>query len=92
MPFTHPGEPGLHGFQTAWTEDVVQKRWLADVGPADSLGDIRTKPAWHPFKDPARIWLNAEKLPFPRREEHMKSAWVADQAGRSTSSRRSRTR
>jgi choline-sulfatase len=82
MHFNHPGEPGLHGFQTAWTEDVVQKRWLADVGPADSLGDNRTKPAWHPFKDPARIWLNAEKLPFPRREEHMKSAWVADQAGR----------
>lgn len=82
MHFNRPGEPGLHGFQTAWTEDVVQKRWLDTVGPTDSIADIRTKPAWHPFQDPARIWLNAEKLPFPRRQEHMKSAWVAAQASR----------
>jgi choline-sulfatase len=82
MHFNRPGEPGLHGFQTAWTEDIVQKRWLESVGPADPLDGIRTKPAWHPFQDPARIWLNADKLPFPRRQEHMKSAWITEQAGR----------
>jgi choline-sulfatase len=82
MHFNRRGEPGLHGFQTAWTEDIVQKRWLEAVGPAPPLGGIRAKPEWHPFQDPARIWLNAEKLPFPRRQEQMKSAWVAAQASR----------
>jgi choline-sulfatase len=82
MHFNRPGEPGLHGFQTTWTEDVVQKKWLNAVGPAKPFDGIRTKPAWHPFQDPARIWLNSEKLPFPRTQEQMKSTWVAAQASR----------
>src|SRR6185503_11726147 len=73
---------GLHGFQTAWTEDVVNKRWLEAVGPAQPAPDIPTKPAWRPFRDPARIWLNADKLPFPRPYAGMKSTWVAAQASR----------
>jgi choline-sulfatase len=44
--------------------------------------EIRTKPVWRPFQDPARIWLNAEKLPFPRAYEQMKSTWAARQASR----------
>jgi choline-sulfatase len=82
MHFNQPGAPGLHGFQTAWTEDVVQKRWTETVGPAPAFDDIRTKPAWKPFRDPARIWLNAEKLPFPRRQDEMKSAWIVNAAER----------
>lgn len=82
MHFNQPGKPGLHGFDTAWTEDVVQQRWLNAVGPAPEFGDTKTKPAWHPFRDPARIWLNADKLPFPRNYEQMKSTWMAAQASR----------
>ena len=82
MHFNRPGEPGLHGFQMAWTEDVVQQRWLADVGPAKPNDLVRTKPEWRPFRDPSRVWLNAEALPFPRRYEEMKSTWVAAQASR----------
>jgi arylsulfatase A-like enzyme len=81
MHFNRPGEPGLHGFQQAWTEDVVQSRWLEAVGQAPP-SEVRTKPEWRPFRDPARIWLNSEKLPFPRRYEQMKSTWVAGQASR----------
>lgn len=80
MHFNRPGQPGLHGFDVAWTEDVVQKRWLDDVGPAAPTPQIQTKPVWRPFRDPARIWLNADKLPFPRAYDQMKSAWVAAQA------------
>jgi choline-sulfatase len=80
MHFNTPGRPGLHGFATAWTEDVVQKRWSDAVGPAPDFAPVRTKPAWRPMQDPARIWLNAEKLPFPRRYEQMRSTWVAEQA------------
>src|SRR3954468_693271 len=82
MHFNRPGEPGLHGFQTAWTEDVVNARWQEAVGPAPAFPDIRTKPAWRPFRDPARIWLNSEKLPFPRRQAQMRSTWMAAQAAR----------
>ena len=82
MHFNRPGKPGLHGFDQAWTEDVVQQRWMKDVGPVPDLGGTKTKPAWHPFRDPARIWLNAEKLPFPRKYEQMKSTWQAAQASR----------
>jgi choline-sulfatase len=80
MHFNRPGVPGLHGFQTAWTEEVVSRRWQEAVGPARPTPDIRTKPAWRPFRDPARIWLNAEKLPFPRPYQEMRSTWVAAQA------------
>lgn len=80
MHFNTPGRPGLHGFDTARTEDVVQKEWIAWAGPQPSWGDIRTKPTWRPFRDPARIWLNADKLPYPRAYEQMKSTWVAQQA------------
>jgi arylsulfatase A-like enzyme len=82
MHFNRPGVPGLHGFQMAWTEDVVQKKWLEAVGPAQPPAGIATKPPWRPFRDPARIWLNAGKLPFPRPYPEMKSTWVAAQAAR----------
>jgi choline-sulfatase len=82
MHFNAPGEPGLHGFQLARTEDVVQKEWSQWAGPVPDLGGIPTKPVWRPFRDPARIWLNADKLPFPRHYEQMKSTWVANQAVR----------
>jgi len=82
MHFNTPGRPGLHGFATAWTEDVVLQKWSGAVGPAPDFGPIRTKPPWRPMQDPARIWLNAEKLPFPRAYEQMKSTWTADQACR----------
>lgn len=80
MHFNHPGQPGLHGFKTAITEDIVAKQWNASLGPFTPPTDLKTKPVWRPFKDPARIWLNAEKLPFPRPYEQMKSTWVAAQA------------
>jgi choline-sulfatase len=82
MHFNTTGRPGLHGFDVANTEDVVQREWLSWANPAPDLGGIKTKPVWRPFRDPARIWLNAEKLPFPRHYEQMKSTWLAQQASR----------
>jgi arylsulfatase A-like enzyme len=80
MHFKQPGRSGLHGFQTAVTEDVVAKRWAAEVRPGPVAPGAAVKPRWQPFKDPARIWLNSDKLPFPRRYQDMKSTWVARQA------------
>lgn len=80
MHFNRPGRPGLHGFQTCITEDLTEKLWLEAGGAKPVPADIRTKPPWRPFKDPARIWLNADKLPFPRYYENMKSTWDVEQA------------
>ncbi len=80
MHFNRPGTPGMHGFQVACTEDVDKTRWLHDVGPEHVPEGIHTKPPWHPFHDPARIWLNADDLPFPRDEAEMRNTWTAQRA------------
>ena len=74
MHFNQPARVGLHGFDYCMTEQELNRDWMAKVKPAALPESIQTKPRWQPFRDPARIWLNAEKLPYPRREEEMKAA------------------
>jgi choline-sulfatase len=80
MHFNRPGAPGLHGFTHCETEDIVNRKWRAAVPEPPPTPGVRTKPVWKPFKTPARVWLDADKEPFPRHIEHMKDAWVAQQA------------
>jgi len=88
MHFNRPGRAGLFGLETCMTEDLIQGAW-SGVAPSRPVpGDIRTKPAWRPFQDPARIWLNADKLPFPRYGQDMKGSFLARQAGRYLEDRR----
>jgi arylsulfatase A-like enzyme len=75
MHFNTPGVRGLHGFDHAITEREVNQLWARDVKPSPLPEGARAKPAWKPFQDPARIWLNAETLPYPRIEAEMKSAY-----------------
>lgn len=75
MHFNRPGSPGLHGFDYCMTEREVNQEWMKVVKPRPIPAEIRTKPQWRPFRDPARIWLNAEKLPYPRYEAEMKSLY-----------------
>ena len=75
MHFNMPGRPGLHGFDVACTEDQVTRLWNQNVKPKPVPAGVATKPAWHPFKDPARIWLNADELPYPRYEADMRSLY-----------------
>ncbi len=80
MHFNRPGQPGLHGFDIASTEDVCRREWSKAVGPWPDYANIPTKPKqWRPFRDPARIWLDADKLPFDRDYEHMEGTWIARQ-------------
>jgi arylsulfatase A-like enzyme len=74
MHFNRPGEPGLHGFDVMMTEPELNKTWIAESSaPVDS--SIRTKKLpWRPFADPARVWLNADNLPYPRQPENMRAA------------------
>lgn len=80
MHFNRPGAPGLHGFATCFTEREINQGWLRDVKPRRIPSGIAVKPQWRPFKDPARIWLNAEKLPYPRFDGEMRSDYCVRQA------------
>lgn len=74
MHFNRPARPGLHGFDYCMTEQELNRDWMQKVKPAPLDASLKTKPRWQPFRDPARIWLNADKLPYPRRESDMKAA------------------
>ena len=80
MHFNQPARPGLHGFDYPMTENETTRAWLKDTKPAAVPEGIRTKPPWHPFKDPARIWLNAEELPYPRMLPDMRSTYQIGKA------------
>lgn len=76
MHFNRPGRPGLFGIDTCMTEDVIDREWNRQKPARDLPEHLRTKPSWRPFKDPARIWLNADKLPYPRFDEDMKGTFI----------------
>ena len=80
MHFNRPAEPGLHGFDTAMLEGELTSAWQREAVRAVPE-TIATKPLpWRPFADPARRWLNADNLPYPRYTEEMRSAFLVRQA------------
>ena len=82
MHFNRPGRPGLYGFDEMLTEREINSTWprATETRPADV--DLKTKKLpWQPFKDPARIWLNADNLPYPRRKDGMRSTYQLQRVG-----------
>ncbi len=43
-------------------------------------GPSTQKLPWTPFRVPAREWLNADNLPYPRRDEEMRGTFIAREA------------
>ena len=82
MHLNRAAAPGLFGFDVMMTENEIRAAWMKDVKPQSIPPEVRTKPPWKPFQDPARIWLNAEKLPYPRIEAEMLGTYIADSAVR----------
>ncbi|MGH9722648.1 MAG: sulfatase family protein [Bryobacteraceae bacterium] len=80
MHFNRASFPGMHGFHTLMTDGDTVKTYAQQVTPKAVAGGIRTKPRWQPFRDPARIWLNAEKLPYPRYDDDMIGMFLARRA------------
>lgn len=80
MHFNSPGAAGMHGLDIAETEDVITREWRKSAARPVAK-EIRCKPLpWKPFKDPARIWLNADKLPYPSYEDDMRGSFQVRQA------------
>src|SRR5579884_2013592 len=81
MHFIRPGVPGMHGLDIVHTEDVLTREWQQQVKPKPIPENIRTKPLpWKPLKDPARIWLNADDLPYPCYDADMRACFQVRQA------------
>jgi len=80
MHFNRRPAPGIHGFEIALVDGAFREAWRAEVKPRPVPPEIAVKPPWRPFRDPARIWLNADKLPYPRYEEDMAGTFLARRA------------
>lgn len=79
MHFQKPPFPGQHGFNLPATEYEIARLW-GQTKPQPVSTDVRTTGPWRPLKDPARIWLNADCLPFPRHDHDMEGSFIAEQA------------
>lgn len=77
MHLNRPSAPGLYGFDDMMTEQDINKNWSAEPVKRELPESIKRKPRWQPFRDPASIWLNSEKLPFPRYYEEMRGTFTA---------------
>lgn len=69
-----------HGFAVR-IDTPEYRAWLAQQSKVDSF-DFPAQPPWRPFKDPARIWLNAEALPIAEADARMEGTYYAQQAAR----------
>ena len=82
MHFNRQSRAGMHGFESLMTDSDTAKVYAARVRPKPAPPEVRVKPPWKPFQDPARVWLNAEKLPYPRYEEDMTGTFLAGEGCR----------
>ena len=76
---THFNNDGHHGFdrhitKKAWYEYLKKNATYRDSIP------VATRPPWKPFRDPARIWLNADKLPSSLHDRDMEGRFYANKA------------
>jgi choline-sulfatase len=55
-------------------------RYLREHGKTPLPAGAEVQPAWQPFKDPARVWLNSEGRPFGAVDEDMPDTWLARRA------------
>jgi choline-sulfatase len=80
MHFNQKSRSGLHGFEQLMLETDLPKAWQQSVEPKPPAPGVRVKPEWKPFRDPVRIWLNAEKLPYRCYYDDMPGTFLARQA------------
>ena len=76
----HFNSPLRHGFEVAVTERGSWAAYEKEHPPSPLPAGVEVLGPWHPFKDPARIWLNGMYLPYPRREAEMESTFYANRA------------
>jgi choline-sulfatase len=56
------------------------RRWLKEKGAKPLPAGVEVLPAWKPFKDPARVWLNSKCLPYGAVDEDMAGTYFTREA------------
>lgn len=74
--FNNRGKDISHGFDVK-IESKEYKAHLQHNPPRNVPAEIKTKGHWRPFKDPAAVWLNAERLPVPYYDEDSEGTFYA---------------
>ncbi len=75
----HFNSPLKHGFDLRI--DMPQYHaWLKAQPAAELPAGVAVQPPWHPFKDPARVWLNSECRPVGQVDAQMDASYFAQQA------------
>jgi choline-sulfatase len=68
-----------HGFDYR-VDRPDHRRHLQQHPPRPVPSNVRVKPQWRPFRDPARIWLNADALPIGLYDEDSEGTFFARKA------------
>ncbi len=68
-----------HGFDLR-LDLPEHRKALAARGARPLPAGVAVQPAWRPFRDPARIWLNSACLPYGAVQADMAGTWFADKA------------
>jgi choline-sulfatase len=76
---THYYAPRKHEFDLC-ADHVEYRAWLAQKKPHPIPSDIKVLGPWHPFKDPAAVWLNSACLPYGAVDADMQDTFYATQA------------
>jgi choline-sulfatase len=76
----HFNSEAHHGF-TDRLDLSDHRRWLVQQRRIPLPEGTSVLPAWKPFKDPARVWLNSMCLPYDLTDAQMPGTWLALQAG-----------
>lgn len=78
-----------HGFDVR-IDLPEHRRWLQKKGPESVPAGLKALPTWRPFRDPARVWLNGECLPFGAIDADMPGTYFAGEAARYLQQQRER--
>jgi arylsulfatase A-like enzyme len=68
-----------HGFDYRVRSSDYQEHLKRRPARASAPG-LAVRPPWRPFKDPARIWLNADRRPVSAYEADAEGTWFASRA------------
>ena len=68
-----------HGFEYRIDRGDYGK-WLETMAPSPPAETTRVRPPWRPFRDPARVWLNADVLPGAQTDEQSEGTYYARKA------------
>ena len=76
---THFNSNLKHGFQVL-VQESDHKAYLAGIEAQQTTASVPMRPAWKPFQDHARVWLNADSATSGNLDKYSEGTYFASQA------------